>query len=641
MKKTLFALFALVMTVAACTDKNEYDTRTFRLSAVLPEVKTLYAPPYSVAWEDDDLISVIVLNDASYSSFQFAKSPVGNEFVCELFDATSVEEFYAVYPYSAEIGTIDAEGFTEALAIGNSIVQNGLSDAGHVKAPLCGWAAATGTAPVIGMKHASTLFEVKVSNNTSDAVTISSVQLANELGLPMSGTFQINPKTGQIRAAEAVSYSGLEVSAGVLEAGSTASFYLVSAPFSLAQGQKVLVTLNVDGNAAVFEKEMPADVEFAAGAVNHTSVELVPASEPAGLSLNKTALSYDFFSEPNPASETLVAAGAEGAVTWSTSDKYVANVTEEGVVSAVGHGKAVITATDGNGATAECIVSVKGVKDLNYGSTAGINADGYYNKLYLPVNITVIKDEVAVVQTWLDRNLGASAVAADGEYAGYGSLFQWSRKADGHEQVNWTSITKGTLVNKDIEKGNQQTSRENPASNKFIYFSGTVLDWVEDEASDQSGLWGGGWKWGGVDQTYAAALDSPEQANNPCPTGYRLPSGEEMYLMMTALTGQTIVDDKKQQIEGVAATLLNSALHIPTPGFGSETSGNVSYAGNYCVFWSNSPSTANTAGKYVNARRVFFSKNLTSNNFQTGTYLRARGGTVRCIRDTALDSTEL
>lgn len=45
-------------------------------------------------------------------------------------------------------------------------------------------------------------------------------------------------------------------------------------------------------------------------------------------------------------------------VTWSTSDATVATVTS-GIVTAVGRGKAIITATTANGKTASCVVTVK------------------------------------------------------------------------------------------------------------------------------------------------------------------------------------------------------------------------------------------------------------------------------------------
>ena len=60
-------------------------------------------------------------------------------------------------------------------------------------------------------------------------------------------------------------------------------------------------------------------------------------------------------------------------------------------------------------------------------------------------------------RTWLNNNLGAEyanknssdynpsqQATASNDYLAYGSLFQWGRKADGHELINWYSDTNGT-----------------------------------------------------------------------------------------------------------------------------------------------------------------------------------------------------
>lgn len=115
---------------------------------------------------------------------------------------------------------------------------------------------------------------------------------------------------------------------------------------------------------------------------------------------------------------------------WISSDEGVARVSQEGVVTPVGHGRAVITAkaNDGSKQQAECKVTVSGVKDRNYDGP-----DAYYKLIYFPVNIEVtLPDGTKATQTWLDRNLRAKKVAeSKGDYEAYGSLFQWSRKADG------------------------------------------------------------------------------------------------------------------------------------------------------------------------------------------------------------------
>ena len=88
-----------------------------------------------------------------------------------------------------------------------------------------------------------------------------------------------------------------------------------------------------------------------------------PAETPVtSVTLDKTRLTLDV-----GGSDTLTATvkpddATNKAVTWSTSDKNVATVDQNGNVKAVGAGKATITATtaDGSGKTATCEVTVNG-----------------------------------------------------------------------------------------------------------------------------------------------------------------------------------------------------------------------------------------------------------------------------------------
>src|SRR5690554_1490275 len=99
-------------------------------------------------------------------------------------------------------------------------------------------------------------------------------------------------------------------------------------------------------------------------------------------------------------------------------------------------------------------------------------------------------------KTWMDRNLGASQVATSStDAAAYGDLYQWGRCSDGHEKR--TSVTTSTLSTNDVAgHGNFITTE-----------SITNYDW----RNPQNAL-----LWQGVAGT-----------NNPCPTGYRIPTDAE------------------------------------------------------------------------------------------------------------------
>ena len=137
-------------------------------------------------------------------------------------------------------------------------------------------------------------------------------------------------------------------------------------------------------------------------------------------------------------------------------------------------------------------------------------------------------------QTWLDRNLGAKGIAAaSNDHTAFGSLFQWSRKADGHEKTKWTSATAGSFVNALAPLNTPTADRRESGREGFMPTNKEPHDWARDDTSNRDGLWGGRFE----DKTYAAPLDAATQDNNPCPPGYRVPTVNEFIEMAKAVTG--------------------------------------------------------------------------------------------------------
>jgi uncharacterized protein (TIGR02145 family) len=99
-------------------------------------------------------------------------------------------------------------------------------------------------------------------------------------------------------------------------------------------------------------------------------------------------------------------------------------------------------------------------------------------------------------RTWKNRNLGASQVALSStDASAFGDSYQWGRRSDGHQCR--TSNTTTTL-----------SSTDTPAHGDFIQAPNPPDDWRNPQNDNL---------WQGVNGI-----------NNPCPTGYRLPTETEL-----------------------------------------------------------------------------------------------------------------
>lgn len=182
----------------------------------------------------------------------------------------------------------------------------------------------------------------------------------------------------------------------------------------------------------------------------------------------------------------------------------------------------------------------------------------------------------ATNKTWMDRNLGAFQVATSSTDANaYGDLYQWGRFGDGHQCRN--SGTTSTL-----------STTDTVGNGIFIL---TNDDW---RSTQNDNLWQG-----------------VNGINNPCPTGYRLPTEAELD------------SERLSWISNDVAGALASPLKLPLGGWRSCYNGNptnvVSYA-RYC--------TSTVSATF--ARTLTFRNSF---NASLETMLRGDGHSVRCLQD--------
>jgi uncharacterized protein (TIGR02145 family) len=179
----------------------------------------------------------------------------------------------------------------------------------------------------------------------------------------------------------------------------------------------------------------------------------------------------------------------------------------------------------------------------------------------------------------MDRNLGATQVATSStDAASYGDLYQWGRRADGHQCR--TSPTTATL-----------SSIDQPAHDDFITINSGNLDW---RSPQNANLWQG-----------------VNGVNNPCPSGYRIPTETE------------INAERQSWSQNTSGGAFASPLKLPNTGYRLHSNGSLYYVGTDGIYWSSTVSGTNSRSL------GFFSGNASMVD-----YTRAYGLSVRCIKET-------
>lgn len=179
-------------------------------------------------------------------------------------------------------------------------------------------------------------------------------------------------------------------------------------------------------------------------------------------------------------------------------------------------------------------------------------------------------------RTWMDRNLGASNVARWAtDSTSFGDLYQWGRLSDGHQcrsntstRTEWsTSDTPGHSFFISINTGMQVLPGWN-----------NTLDWRVPQNDNL---------WQGIDGI-----------NNPCPSGYRLPTQSEWDVEVQSWSAND------------TSGAFSSPLKLPAAGGKMPPTNSITTG--FLAYW---VSTINGYG--VGSNRV----------------IRSRGGSVRCIKD--------
>jgi uncharacterized protein (TIGR02145 family) len=222
-------------------------------------------------------------------------------------------------------------------------------------------------------------------------------------------------------------------------------------------------------------------------------------------------------------------------------------------------------------------IQLNAIDSITFGSSDSTWPPGTVHCSGTPTAIVDVTNP-ATGKTWMDRNLGASQAATSSTDAqAYGDLYQWGRFADGHQCRN--SGTTSVL-----------SSSDTPGHGNFIVAPNLPGDW---RSPQNNNLWQGA---GGT--------------NNPCPTGYRLPTEAELNA------------ERQSWSSNNASGAFNSPLKLPVAGLRGLGNGSLFYVGSDGYYYSSSVNGTLAWG-------LGFDYSAANVSFDG----RAIGFSVRCIKD--------
>jgi len=209
----------------------------------------------------------------------------------------------------------------------------------------------------------------------------------------------------------------------------------------------------------------------------------------------------------------------------------------------------------------------------------------------------------------------------------YGDLYQWGRAADGHQlrtsesYLTNVAVTESSPVSGSNLDDNGQVASTSAAFKKFIKnndLTTTYGDWRTPQADT---LWYNNGK---------------KTVNDPCPTGWRVPTGAELQSIMNGNDDQVNISGSYNSVSGNKWQWVSSSvpgylvtpsgsssptLFLPAAGYRGYASSSLTSVGSSGYYWSSSVNDTNVYCLNFNSGIVLPAYN----------YNRAYGFSVRCV----------
>jgi len=250
-----------------------------------------------------------------------------------------------------------------------------------------------------------------------------------------------------------------------------------------------------------------------------------------------------------------------------------------------------------NTTTTLALRGVSGIPDRMFNVADNAGSTTTHRYIYAPVmgedKKIWLKNDLGADYANLDKtgifNPGQQVVTITDNKA-YGSLFQFGRRPDGHELINWTSSTAGAGVY------NTTTTRTNTPTHANFIYNNANDDW---RTTVSNTLW-----------------NNEAAVNNPCPQGFRVPTHTEFsnYSITSGITSGTDMANNLKFMYG---------------GYRRGNTAGFLYVGTEAHYWSSSPNQSSASTP--EAIYYLMRSNNGTNPPELISSPRIHGANVRCI----------
>ena len=299
-KLSLFSSL-LIVAVAMTNCAKETDTATnepaskggnaFEIVASVSSDTRTVNDGLNTKWASDDKVSVFhaPANGSYVSDGAFTIKNVETG----LFDGTVSQspvvgtqyDWIAVYPYVSQlvdVANVNGAYYYFGSRSDRTQTQSETNSMDHLcgsNLPMFGTVKAaeyTGEAPFIQMNQLSAVAAVNITNSTSAAINVASVEFTAPVDIVGAYYIHFSGETPTYTAYQNYqsSTAKLEVTNGTIAQGEVGKFYLAIKPFTATTGQKISVTVTtVAGESQTKEFDLTSSVSFNAGTIKNVKMK--------------------------------------------------------------------------------------------------------------------------------------------------------------------------------------------------------------------------------------------------------------------------------------------------------------------------------------------------------------------------------